>query len=45
MLTYLPQHFFFNFFFYYHAHDYLYEFLIIFVAAIEIIFLKMGGTS
>lgn len=45
LLSYLPTHFFFNFLFYYHAHDYLYEFIIIFVAAVEIIFLKMGGTS
>jgi hypothetical protein len=45
LLAYLPEHFFINFLFYYHANDFIYEYLIIFLSAIEIVFLKMGGTS
>lgn len=45
LLDYLPKHLFINFLFYYHPNDYFYEFLIVMISAVEIIFLKMGGTS
>jgi hypothetical protein len=45
LLAYLPKHLFINFLFYYHPNDYFYEFLIVLISAVEIIFLKMGGTS
>ena len=45
LLVYLPKHFFINFLFYYNPHDYLYEFVLLFVCIVQIIFLKLGGTS
>jgi hypothetical protein len=45
LLPLLPAHTVLDFLLYYHPHDYLYEYLIIAVCSVEIVFLKMGGTS
>jgi hypothetical protein len=45
VLIHLPTHFFIDFFFFYHSGDTLYELLIIAVCAVEIIFIKLGGTA